>query len=291
MIFKQDYQNWGEIGSVRSARDYAVRISQDFDSMYVHAGADTDSGLELTLNAIRYGFTASYYIKTGVVQYAADCKNVWTKGINNINGVNDYFPDTFYRDNGRRVSLGLEHSLMTSGEGIANGVEYKKYDVNLPADFKVPYDFTEYGTVRELEQGSVAEHVILLYSQTQYPQFIYNNKDDKYYRYQFKGTAPHVDGETGEQLAFDNLIIIYLDGATIPGDEKYRLNIDYVGEGRGYYVTRGKSIPITWERKDPESEILLKEADESKLTINRGITYLGVATSDMYRSTQMNYTD
>lgn len=40
--------------------------------------------------------------------------------------------------------------------------------------------------------------------------FEYNEKDGKYYRYQYGG--PHIDESTGEQLAFDNVIFQYCYG-------------------------------------------------------------------------------
>lgn len=284
----QDYKNLGEIGSVRSARDYTVRFAADFSSIFVHAGADTDSGRELAMNAIRYGFTVSELIKSGLVGCAADCEAAWTDGVNNIDGVNDYFlAQPFYRDNARRIALGLEHSLMTSGAILAADIAQKGYSTTLSADTVFPYEIADFEEFIAPNDGD-ATHIYLPYSYAQTPQFIYNRAMGKYYRYQFDGSSAHIDGTTGEQLAFDNIIILYVDCSVFNGDTKGRLNVTYTGSGNGYYVFGGKYESITWSRSNPDDTLEIFAKSGEKLTINRGNVYMGIARSDMYGSTVLN---
>ena len=102
MMLVSDYEKLGTVGSIRSSRDYFVDFLANHDAIYVHAGG-----------------SAQAYEKI-----------IWRK-INNLDGVNQYAPNTFWRDNTRMYSMGYEHSLMTSGEGIAAGIALKGYRTEL----------------------------------------------------------------------------------------------------------------------------------------------------------------
>jgi hypothetical protein len=86
----QDVSAIGKIGSVRSARTYYVEIAQGYDAVYIHAGGSPQ---------------AYSYMKSS--------------GITHLDGVNGSKQDIFFRDAGRKNSLGYEHSLVTSGELIS----------------------------------------------------------------------------------------------------------------------------------------------------------------------------
>lgn len=287
LMVVMDYESLPVVGSVRSARDYTVRLSQDFGAIFVHAGADTVGNYQLAMNAIRYGFMTSYMIKMGQANVALDVKDLWTDGVDNIDGVNDYFPTAvFYRDQERRQTMGLEHSLMTTGSGIVAGIAGKGYKTSTAEPFDYPYGFVEYGERRLPEKGA-ALHIMVPYSIYQFPQLIYNKSTGKYDRYQFTGDK-HIDGATGEQLSFDNVILIYLDYTILP-DVKDNLNVDYVGSGKGYYAYGGKYEEIRWSRADANANLILTDSDGKPLKINPGYVYLGVCTDVMYSSTQLNY--
>ena len=82
--------------------------------------------------------------------------------VNNLDGVNMYFPnDTFYRDQERlNNGYAYEHTLMTSGEKIANGIAYKKYRTELADDYKNKdaFCFVEYG--KEIQCTAATELIL-----------------------------------------------------------------------------------------------------------------------------------
>ena len=117
MMVVMDYANLGSVGSVRSARNYYLDFAADYDALYVNAG----------------GIETSY-------------EGIFALIVQNLDGVNMYLPSTFARDRDRIATMGLEHSLMTTGAGIVSGIKYKKYSTATEDDFDYPLDFVPYGT-------------------------------------------------------------------------------------------------------------------------------------------------
>ena len=86
----QSLDGVGDIGSVRSARDYYVSLALGHDALFLHAGGSPSAYL-----AIKNWGAAAF-----------DC----------VNG--PYEGSLFWRDQERRRNMGLEHSVLTSGPVI-----------------------------------------------------------------------------------------------------------------------------------------------------------------------------
>ena len=86
----QSVEEVGNIGSVRSARDYYVSLAMGHDALYLHAGGSPGA-------------------------YAA-IKNWGAAAFDCVNG--PYEGTLFWRDKERRKSMGMEHSVLTSGPTI-----------------------------------------------------------------------------------------------------------------------------------------------------------------------------
>jgi len=261
MMLVLDYAALPEVGSVRSARDYYLDFAADYDALFVHAGGS---------------------------EYAYDA--IDERGVENLDGVNmydlHYMTNTFYRSQARVLSMGTEHSLMTTGEGIAAGVKYKKYRTALTQDFNFPLDFTPDGTTVAWKQE--AKHIRIPYSIAQTTDFVYDAASGLYLRYQFGGEK-HVDGATGEQLAFENALIIFCQTGAITGDPKNRIDVGTVGEGSGYYATRGTVTPITWKKASHAAPIEFFDADGNPLLLNRGKTFVSVCPTTLVNQIQFNF--
>lgn len=257
MMLVMDYANLPEIGSIRSARDYYLDFAADYDALYVHAGGSP---------------------------YAYD--SIQARGITNLDGVNMYLPTTFYRDQDRVVSMGLEHSLMSTGEKIVEGIKYKRYRTALTQNFDYPLDFVKYGTTTSFEEA--ATHIHIPYSLFQITDFVYDAENEYYLRYQFDGQE-HIDGATGEQLSFENVLIYFCETGLITGDPSFRIEVGTVGEGSGYYATRGTYIPITWKKESHESPIQFYDADGEPLLLNAGKTFISVCPTSIEKSIAFDY--
>jgi len=257
MAVISDYTSIGTLGSVRSSRDYYIDMAQDHDALYIHAG----------------GSPQAY-------------EQLYNRGINYICGVNMYTPNTFYRDLNRQITMGYEHSLMTNGEGLRSGIAYKGYRTTIKDGFVSPFVFD--AETNSAKTGSEAKHLILNYSAYAIAQMIYSESTNTYYRFQF-GDQPHIDGATGEQLSFTNVLILYQAVSAIPGDTYGRLAVETTGTGKGYYVSGGRSIPIVWSKETRDSVIRLTTEAGEQLVMTPGKTFVSILPLTAEATTVLNH--
>ncbi len=253
-----DYTSVPVFGSVRSSREYFLDFAANHDAIYVHAGGSDEA-----------------------------YRQIKSRRVSNLDGVNMYLPDTFYRDEERRKVMAYEHTLMTSGEKIASGIEYKKYRTELKDGFTSPFTFTEFNEVR-VPEGEDARYLSFKYSSTYNPYYIYNEENCVYERYQFD--EAHIDNNTGSQLAFENVIVIYCP--TYNTNDKYgHYNVSCVGEGEGYYISMGKAEPIKWKKPAADTPVSYFTDSGDELVINRGKTFIQVCTNAMKETTVISAED
>ena len=256
MMLALDYVSLSPVGSIRSARDYFLDFAADYDALFIHAGGST-------------------YAYDSIDEYDVD----------NLDGVNMYIPNMFYRDAYRLQTMGTEHSLMTSGDKIASGVRYKKYRTAIQEDFDYPLDFIQYGTVEAYTDTAKQIHIPL--SVYQITDFIYDDDSELYLRYQFNGNK-HIDGTTGEQLSFENVILLFCETGAITGDAKNRIDVETTGRGKGYYATLGTFIEIEWVKDSYSSPIRFYYADGQPLLVNRGKTFITVCPTTIENKITFN---
>ncbi|MCQ2435291.1 MAG: DUF3048 domain-containing protein [Clostridia bacterium] len=106
-----------------------------------------------------------------------------------------------------------------------------------------------------------------------YVTYDYNKESGKYLRSQ--NGQPHVDADTGEQLSFDNLIVIGTDVKFVSSGvstEPYVTDIKTTGTGTGYYFHGGECTEITWVGNDGELSFY---CGNMPLTVHSGTTYIG----------------
>ena len=242
----QDYSGLDKIGSVRSCRHYYAYYAMEFDAIYIHYGQ---------------AIYATELLESGKIE--------------DLNGLENAIDSaTFYRDSSRKAP----HNAFVSTDGIDAGIEYKGYDTELPADYTGHYKFNEDDENEiNLTDGSDAA-VVQPGFYINNPWFVYNSEDGLYYRFQYK--KEHMDENTQTQLAFKNVILQYTDYTKLDDDHGY-LDVQTVGKGTGKYVTNGKVIDITWEKKDENSPTQYFNASGEEITLNQGKTMVCVLLNDM----------
>ena len=257
LMLVSDYESLPTVGSVRSSREYYLDFAANHNAIYVHAGGSTQAYAE-----------------------------IGSRGVDNIDGVNDgsVSGKCYWRDTWRMNNMGYEHSLMTSGEKIAEGIDIKKYSTELVDGFDSPLDFVEYGTVKTPDGGD-ATYLRVTYSGAHRPYFEYNESDSLYYRWQFLGDK-HIDNGNGEQLAFTNVIVLYCPTVNT-GDSYGHMDVTTTGSGEGYYLTMGKYEKITWKKTDEDSPVKLYNESGDELLINRGKTFFQICTTGMKDTTEL----
>ena len=84
----------------------------------------------------------------------------------------------------------------------------------------------------------------------------------------------HTDYNTKEQYTVKNIIVYQVQYKTI--DNHGRQDISNLGTGTGYYITGGKCINITWEKKTRESKTIYKDENGQEITLNDGNTWIHI---------------
>ncbi len=255
MMVVSDYESLPVIGSVRSSREYYLDFAANHNAIYIHAGGSNQAYVEIR-----------------------------DRKVNNLDGVNMYIPNMFYRDEWRQANMGYEHSLMTTGEKIANGIAYKKYNTELAEGFDSPLDFVPYDTVR-VPEGGTANSIQVTYHYAHKPYYEYNKDEGVYYRWQFNGDK-HMDNTAGKQISFTNIIVLYCP-TTATNDSYKHMDVVTEGSGEGYYVSMGGYEKIKWEKATPDTPVKLYNEAGEELRVNRGKTFFQICTTDMAASTKI----
>lgn len=237
-----NYNDAPKYGSVRSCRLYYAYIAKEYDAIYAHYGQASNAKSFLNSDAI--------------------------DNLNGLEGAMDSI--MFYRSGDRPAP----HNVFTTPEGITAGIEKKGYRTTYADDYTGHFLFSD-GKDPVVLDGKDAYAM-----QTSYPNsktwFEYDAESGMYKRFHYK--KEHVDGETGEQLTFTNVIFQFIPGRVI--DDKGRMEFDTVGSGKGIYFTGGKCEDITWKKDSLESPSLFYDNNGDQLVMNPGKTSICIITTD-----------
>ncbi|HHX36878.1 MAG TPA: DUF3048 domain-containing protein [Clostridiaceae bacterium] len=128
------------------------------------------------------------------------------------------------------------------------------------------------------EGGDVAEQVTLQYASDNQTSYEYDADTGKYLRYK-EGTLD-VDENDNEPLLVENIIIqkslSYIDPAPLR-------TVEQIGSGEGFYVSRGKYIPIIWDKPEElaQTAYYIQTGDEwVPIKLNPGQTWIQVVDPD-----------
>ncbi|MBQ3135250.1 MAG: DUF3048 domain-containing protein [Oscillospiraceae bacterium] len=249
MAVFQSVDGVGDLGSVRSSRPYYVELAAGLDAIYIHAG----------------GSDGAY-------------SSIKQLGVFNIDGVNGPYGGTmFWRDAQRRKTAGFEHSLFTGDTRIAEHLGGKlasKRQVHNEG-YSLPLTFAADGTPAA---GQAAGTVRVKFSNNKTGVFTYDAERNAYLVSQHG--APYVDGNTNEQVAVTNVLVIQTHINVIPGDKEGRLNVDLVGSGSGWFACGGKAVPITWAKDSASAPLTYFTADGQPLTLGVGSSYINIIDTD-----------
>ena len=244
----QSVEGVGEIGSVRSARDYYVSLAFGHDAIFLHAG-----GSPQAYDAIQdWGVTA------------LDC----------VNG--PYEGTLFWRDQDRRTSMGLEHSVLTSGETILELLPtYKRVTLEHEEGYTYPMSFLPAG---ETARGEGAGRVEVRFSSYKTGVFTYDSASGLYKVEEYG--EPYVDGNTGEQVAVKNVVVLFTDVSAIQGDSAGRMKVRTTGTGEGILFCDGVRQDITWTKDSNSSPLEYTGADGRPVEFGVGHTYVNIVDED-----------
>lgn len=237
-----DYTQVPDICAIRSCRYYYPAIAKGFDAFYVHWGIDQS-----------------------VADYVAGIQPDKFDGISNTGGL-------FGRDTARRkAGYALEHTGYFKGTQFAKVADESGKRTELrDAKKNVAFQFCDYGeSVTPI--GENCNTVTIRFGAST-SKFNYDAEKKTYAK--FMNGHTHVDGKTGEQLSFTNVLV--LETSISVRDTVGHKKIDWQGSGtaKGYYISNGVVQKIHWSQKDENSYLKFYDENGEELTINRGKSYI-----------------
>lgn len=242
----EDYADIKKIGSIRSLRDYYAYWAFEWDAILCHYGGP-------------------YYIDEVMARSTTD----------NLDGNLNFKGYPYFRSKDRTAP----HNAFLDGTAVRDALVNKKLDITDRgiAD-ETHYNFAMPSTPNSLTQYSSAEDATYVNMTGCYPltrcYFEYNPEDGLYYRSQYLsgGTdGPHIDGASGKQLTFSNIIIQSCDWKK--RDKEGYLWFSTVDSGRdAWYITQGKIIPCTWEKVTEFGATRYYDLSGNEITLNTGKT-------------------
>lgn len=249
VLFKDS--NTDLIGPVRSSRHYFLDYALEHDAIYAHFGFST---------------------------YAQ--KDIQSLGVNNINGL--YISDAYWRD--RYVAA--PHNVFTNIETLYASANHLGYQVTTDQWKVLNYTTDEVNLVDFISKNVtcndnvecnknpdliIANQVIIPYS-SQVRSYQYDDNLKTYFR--FMNNQPHVDKVSKEQYHYKNIIIQQVENHNL--DNEGRQDLTTTGSGKGYYITNGYALPITWHKSSRKSKTVYQYLDGSDVKINDGNTFIQI---------------
>lgn len=245
-----DLEGVGSVGPVRSARTFFNNIALSYEAPIVHCGG-----------SIR-GRNAYADSDGGQISN-------WEHLDQTYNG------SYFFRDQVRYSSgYNWEHTLFTTGEDLIEAMNDKGYADTKQRDFGLQFD-------EEVKLDStIAQSVVIAFRGDKTTTFIYDEATGLYKAEQYG--KPYVDGNTGNQMTFKNVMVLYTSQWFRKDDTYSRSYYELSGEGEGYLAVNGEIVKIKWSRGDMGSPFAYTLEDGTPLTLGVGTTYVAIAaeTSD-----------
>lgn len=236
LAFYKD-KNLDKIGSVRSARHYFLDYVLENDAIFVHYG-HSPKALE-DINSL---------------------------SIDNINGMNN--SKAFFRD--KTLNKAYEHTAFTSTSLINEYISKFKYrnttKVNLLDYNYYDIDFSSDSSVIN------AREVIINYSKYTNTKYVYDEVNKNYVQYM--SDIIQKDGISGKNYTVKNIITYKVENKLL--DNKGRQDLYNIGSGKGYYISNGKAISITWKKDSRSSQTIYYNSNGEKIKVNDGNTWIHI---------------
>ena len=244
----QDLEGVGDLGSIRSARDYYVSLALGHDAIYIHAGGSPQA-------------------------YEAFSK--W--GVTHIDFVNGPYGNMCWRDPDRRKTAGLEHSLLTSSEKVLEQMP-SRFTLEHKEGFAVGWAFDKEPPAGEKQQVS---QLTVPFSKYKTGHFTYDSAQNRYLIEQHIDGAdkPYVDGRTGEAVAVSNVLVLFTDVGVIKGDDKGRMEVRTTGTGDGLLLRDGALYEITWQRDKRTDRYSFLDKAGKEIPLNVGPSYINIVSA------------
>ncbi len=234
----QSIEGVGTIGTIRSTRDYYAYLVAGLDAFLVHAG-----GSSTGLSAVKEYNIAS---------------------LDFLNGFSKYY----WRDEYRKVNVGMEHSLYTSSDNLLAATAASGLRTEHEEGYTLGLTFSE-----ETVSGDSAVTVSVPFSGYKTTVFDYDAAVGTYAVSMFD--SPYIDAVTDEQIYVTNVVVIQTSIKTL---ENSRLRIDLTS-GSGYLANGGSYVSILWAKGNPEDPLTITDTDGNPIELSVGKSYICICST------------
>lgn len=249
MALYEDYNDIPRTGGLRSARDQFFQLLIPTQGFYVHEGP---SQAEHPVNIMMRNYNYQEFDITRA------------------------YPG-FSVDTDSSRSTRIYNWYDISAEGIQAAIETRELDTahTYTSSF---FRFHPYNEEPRVPLGGAASSIEVPHTP---PTFVtYFDYDAQSGRYAMSmnngGKQATIDNNTGNQVMFDNVIVIFAPFALYDGGSGLQ-KVDYGVGGGGFYFSRGGWEPMIWRKGPADSPLLLYNMDETEMiAVNPGTTYLAV---------------
>ncbi len=233
-----NYKKLPKVMPIRSARDYYLDFAAPLDTLFVHWGA-------------------SSFATTSIRERKLD----------NIDGL-VWGQWHFKTDYQVAAQKGAEHSRYMVQEGFNNHIEYRKMRTDSKAK-GTAFAFVDPDDAYVPAEQKVS-HAQVFYSYGYDAEFDYDEPSKTYWVSQFG--AKHIDKNNNKQLAFDNVLILYVDVRSA-GTKDGKIRMDLT-KGSGVYLSRGGGMALNWKKGHYENNFTFSDKSGKAVALNPGQTYV-----------------
>ncbi|MDE5994718.1 MAG: DUF3048 domain-containing protein [Oscillospiraceae bacterium] len=257
-----------KIGPVRSARHDYVEIAYGMNAVFTHWGGSRPA-YSLLKTLANKGYLD------------VDGKTLGTNGNESQKG---YY---FFKD--PTHSKATEHCGYTNGSYIAAAMEKRGINTTQTKSNWAPFTVITKGE-RTPFSGATAgtcSSITVAFSSGYKHTFKYDSETGLYKN--FMNNDPMKDGNTGEQMAVKNVIVMYTNvtGYETSIKDDLKLREWDLTSGEALYITNGYGEKITWKKGDMSSPLKFYGQDGKELTVNAGQTWIGVIPNGNRELTQV----
>lgn len=229
----------GQIGPVRSVRNYTLDVQDEWKGALIHAGGPGANALPII----------NIYAKIKDVHIA------WRADM--VSGLNN---EIFFKKAGRKAP----HS------------SYVKLDVPRSKVPSVkPIRHFVFDAARAMN-GAPAASFSVKYAASNIVRYVFDDQLGSYLR--FQGDAPLIDENTGGQVAIRNIILQYTK-YTLVADSLKSLRGTMVGSGKADYFMGGQHFTGTWKRATQNDTTHYFDAQGKEMRMLPGNTWIQVLNS------------
>lgn len=248
----QSLEGVGQLGPIRSTREYFYSWSLAFDGLLVHAGGDAP--------------------------VRAEIKNAGMKTLDALENAGG----AYFRDKERQQHVANEHTMFTTGENLLAMTNHLNFEKQITKADQTQLHFVDDATPAD---GDNAENVKVIFSGAKSTTFTYN-EESKLYSIKF-WDMDYVDEDNGNAIVeVRNILILPVPNWTKQEGTYIRQKYDLTS-GEGVLITGGKSTKMKWTKGDYLSEghyadpLCMYDMDGNDLNLSVGKTYICVIGNGM----------